>query len=64
MKPKKSLSKQLLFEVSLFQFHFFSALQYLDCYYNEHPLKKNSLVIFEVAFETYIFSVLLLFLEI
>ena len=36
----KSLSQQLLFEVSLFRFHFVSALQYLECCYNEYPVKQ------------------------
>ena len=35
----KSLTQQLLFEVSLFKFHFVSALQYLYCYYNEYTVK-------------------------
>ena len=39
----KSLSPQLLFEVSLFRFHFVSALQYLDCYLDcsEYPVKQT-----------------------
>ena len=36
---RKSLSPQLLFEVSLFRFHFVFAFQYLDCYY-EYPVKQ------------------------
>ena len=40
----KSLGPQLLFEVSLFRFHFVSILQYLDRYYNEYPLNQTVLL--------------------
>ena len=38
----KSMSQQLLFEVSLFRFYFVSELQYLDCYYNEYQVKQTA----------------------
>ena len=42
-ESRKSLSQQLLFEVSVFRFHFVSALQYLDCYDNEYPVTQTLL---------------------
>ena len=41
-KSQKSLRQQLLFKVSLFQFAFVSAFQYLDCCYNEYPVKQTT----------------------
>ena len=40
-KSQKSSSPQLVFEVSLFRFHFDSVLHYLDCYYNEYLGSKQ-----------------------
>ena len=42
-ESQKSLSQQLLFEVSVFRFHFVSALQYLGCYDNEYPVTQTFL---------------------
>ena len=39
-ESQKSVRQQLLFDVSLFKFHFVSAFQYLDCYYNECLAKQ------------------------
>ena len=39
---QKSLSQQLLPEVSLFRFHFVSELQYLDRYFSEYPVKQTA----------------------
>ena len=41
---QKSSSQQHLFDVSLFNFHFVSALQYLDCYYNEYLVKQTGVL--------------------
>ena len=41
-ESRKSLSPQLLFEVSVFTFHLVSALQYLYCYCNEYPVKQTA----------------------
>ena len=41
-ESSKLLRQQRLFEISLLCFHFFSTLQYLDCYYNEYPLKQTA----------------------
>ena len=41
-ESQKSVSQQLLFDVSLFKFHFVSAFQYLDCYYNEYLVKQTA----------------------
>ena len=41
-ESRKSMSPQLLFEVSLFSFHFVAALQYLDCFCNEHLVKETA----------------------
>ena len=60
---QKWLSQQLLFEVSLFWFHFVSALQYLDCYYNEYPVKHTAYLYLKLPSKPAFFSVLLLFLE-
>ena len=38
-KSRKSLYQQLLFEVSLFRFHFASVLEYLGCFYKENTVK-------------------------
>ena len=56
----KSLSQQLLLEVSFFRFHFVSALQHLDCFYKEYPVKQTAKVILEIGFETSINVFLLL----
>ena len=41
-ESRKSLSQQLLLEVSIFRFHFISALQYLYCYNNEYLMKQTA----------------------
>ena len=41
-ESSKLLSQQRLLEISLLCFHFVSTLQYLDCYYNEYPLKQTA----------------------
>ena len=41
-ESRKSLSRQILFKVSLLWFHFVSTLQYLDCCYNEYPVKQTA----------------------
>ena len=51
----KSLSQQLLFEVSLFRFHFVSALQCLDYCYKEYQVKQTASLSLKLAFETCIF---------
>ena len=43
-ESQKSLTSQLLFQVSLFRFHFVSECQYLDCFYNEYPVKQTALL--------------------
>ena len=60
-KSKKSLSQELLLEVSLFWFHFVSALQYLDRYYDEYTMKQTASLNTIVALETFIFSVFFYF---
>ena len=40
-EPQKPLSQKLLFQVPLFRF-FVSALQHLDCYYNEYPMNQTA----------------------
>ena len=39
---RKVLSQQLLLEISLLRFHSVSALQFLDCYYNEYPVTQTA----------------------
>ena len=41
-ESQESLSQRILYEVSLFWFHFVFALQYLDCSYNEYPVKQTA----------------------
>ena len=41
-ESQKQLSQQLLFEASLLSFRFISALQYLDCYYNEYAVMQTA----------------------
>ena len=60
-KSKKSLSQELLLEVCLFWFHFVSALQYLDRYYDEYTMKQTASLNTTVAIETFIFSVFFYF---
>ena len=62
--PKKSLSQQPLFEVSLFRFNFVSALYYLDCYYNEYPVKQTTSIFMKLPLKPAFFSMLLLFLDV
>ena len=56
MNPK---DQQHSFEVSLFRFHFVSALHYLDCYYNKHPVKQTASLYLKLPFELAYFSVFL-----
>ena len=60
---RELLSQQLLFEVSLFMISFASALQYLDYYYNEYPLKQTAVLYLKLLLKTAFFNVFLLFLE-
>ena len=65
-KSQKSLSQQLLFKVSLFQFDFVSAFQYLDCCYNEYPVKQTTSLYLKLPLKPaffFFFSLFLLFLE-
>ena len=57
-ESQKSLSRQLLFEVSLFMFHFVSAL-----YYNEHPVKETVSLYLKLLLKPVFFSVFFLLLE-
>ena len=58
-KSAKLLSQQPLFEVSLFRFHFVSAFQYLECYYNEYPVKHKASQYLKLPLKPALFSVLL-----
>ena len=62
-ESRKSLSQQPLLEVSLFGFYFVSALQYLDCHYNEYPMKQTAPLCLKLPLKPALFSVFLLFLE-
>ena len=54
-ESQKSLSKQLLFEFSLLRFRFFSALHYLDSYYNEYAVKKTVLLYLKLPLKPELF---------
>ena len=41
-ESQESLSQRILCEVCLFWFHFVFAFQYLDCSYNEYPVKQTA----------------------
>ena len=41
-ESRKSFSQQLLFEFSLFRFHFVSAFLYLDYFYKKYPVKQTA----------------------
>ena len=63
-ESRKSPSQQILFEVSLFRFHFVSALQYLDCYYNEYTVNQTVSLYSKLPLKpAFFFSVFLLLLE-
>ena len=51
-----------MFEASLFQFHFISARQYLDFYFNEYPVKQIASLHLKLFLKPAFFSALLLFL--
>ena len=56
-ESRKSWSQQHLFEVSLFQFYFVSEVQYLDCYYNEYPVKQTASLYLKLPLKPAVFSV-------
>ena len=60
---RKSLNQQLLCKVSLFWFQFVSALQYLNCYYNEYSVKQTASLYLKLPLKPALFSAFLLFLE-
>ena len=60
---QKTYCQQLLFEVSLFRFHFVFALQYLLCYHCKYPVKQTASFYLKLPLKSDFFSVFLLFLE-
>ena len=52
---------KILFFCFFFWFHFVSARQYLDCYFNEYPVKKTALLYLHLPnSDLHFFSVFLL----
>ena len=49
INPENHLVDNFLFKVSLFRFHFVSALQYLDCRYNGYPVKQTASLYLELS---------------
>ena len=62
-ESKKSLSQQLLFQVSLFKSDFVSTLPYLDCHYYEYPVNQTTLLYLNLLLKPALVSVFLLFLK-
>ena len=62
-ESRKSLILQILLEASSFRFHFVSALQYLDCCYNESLVKQTASLYLKFPSKPAFFRVFLLFLE-
>ena len=53
---QKSLSQQLFFEFYFFMFYFFPALQCLDRYYNENPVKQTASLYMKLPLKPVFFS--------